>query len=238
MPKMQFDFDGLIQLLAQNLYSEKHVFIRELIQNSHDAIIRRRHQEGEAFQGKISIETRPDELRFIIRDTGIGMNKDDLDEYLSTVGKGATREAREAEKLDGLIGLFGIGFLSAFVVAERVEVRTRRLGETQGWVWKNEGKQEYTVEPCAVDEPGTTVAVILRGDEEKGVIHHDEVRDVIRRYADFLKVPIHLNGSPNPVNTMRMPWEQSGKKRNGNRTGYPHLSGKNNARQRSGANSH
>jgi len=211
MPKMQFDFDGLIQLLAQNLYSEKHIFIRELIQNSHDAIIRRRHQEGETFQGKISIETRPDELRFIIRDTGIGMNKDDLDEYLSTVGKGATREAREAEKLDGLIGLFGIGFLSAFVVAEKVEVRTRRLGETQGWSWQNEGKQEYAVEPCDVDEPGTTVTVILRGDEEKGVIHHNEVRDVIRRYADFLKVPIHLNGSPNPINAMRMPWEQSGK---------------------------
>ncbi len=211
MPKMQFDFDGLIQLLAQNLYSEKHVFIRELIQNSHDAIIRRRHQEGESYLGKISIETRPDELLFIMRDTGIGMDKADLEEYLSTVGKGATREAREEEKLEGLIGLFGIGFLSAFVVAERVEVRTRRLGDTQGWLWTNAGKQEYVLEPCEVAETGTTVTVILRGDEEKGVIHHDEVRDVIRRYADFLRVPIHLNGSPDPINAMRMPWDQSGK---------------------------
>ncbi|MDA0243188.1 MAG: ATP-binding protein [Chloroflexi bacterium] len=211
MSKMQFDFDGLIQLLAQNLYSEKHVFIRELIQNSHDAIVRRRHQEGETYQGKISIDTRPDELLFVIKDTGIGMSKNDLDDYLSTVGKGATREAKTDGQIEGLIGLFGIGFLSAFVVAKRVEVRTRRLGESEGWLWQNEGKQEYAITPCSVEEQGTTVTIFLRGEEEKGVIHHDEVRSVIRRYADFLRVPIYLNSSSDAINAMRMPWEQAGR---------------------------
>jgi len=213
MLEMKFDFDGLIQLLARNLYSEKRVFIRELIQNAHDAIMRRRAKEGDAFVGKISIETRPDELRFVIRDTGIGMNKNDLIEYLSTVGKGATRIARKEQDIEGLIGLFGIGFLSAFVVASRVEVRTRRLGEQEGWVWQNSGNKDYTIDPCEVSEPGTTVTVFLKGEEEKGVIHKEKVQKVIRDYTDFLKVPIHLNGSYEPINAMRMPWEQEGRSR-------------------------
>ena len=210
MLEMKFDFDGLIQLLAKNLYSEKHVFIRELIQNSHDAIVRRRAIEGDTYSGKISIEARPDDLKFIVRDTGIGMSNEDLIEYLSTVGKGATRIARQEQQTEGLIGLFGIGFLSAFVVASRVEVKTRHLGEAKGWVWQNSGNKDYTIDPCEIEQPGTTVTVFLKGEEEKGVIHKEEVEKVIRRYADFLRVPIHLNGSSEPVNAMRMPWERSG----------------------------
>jgi len=209
--EMKFDFDGLISLLAIHLYSEKRVFIRELIQNSHDAIVRRRAKEGDAFQGKISIETNPDALQFVIRDTGIGMNQNDLIEYLSTIGKGATRISRQEDKTEGLIGLFGIGFLSAFVVAERVEVLTRRLGESQGWRWSNSGNKDYILEPCEVSETGTTVTVFLKGEEEKGVIHKEEVQKVIRRYADFLRVPIHLNSSTAPINGMQMPWEQGGR---------------------------
>jgi molecular chaperone HtpG len=213
MREMKFDFDGLIQLLAHNLYREKHVFIRELVQNSHDAIVRRRVRDGDSFTGKISIETHPDKLQFIIRDTGIGMNANDLEEFLSTIGKGATRIAKQEEQTEGLIGLFGIGFLSAFVVASRVEVRTRRLGETEGWLWHNSGNKDYSLESCNVAEPGTTVTVFLKGEEEKGVIHKDEVEKIVRLYADFLKVPIHLNGNSEPINTMRMPWEQVGKSR-------------------------
>lgn len=210
MLEMKFDFDGLIQLLAKHLYSEKHVFIRELIQNSHDAIIRRRVIDGDTYSGKISIEARPDDLKFIVRDTGIGMSKEDLIEYLSTVGKGATRVARQEQQTEDLIGLFGIGFLSAFVVASRVEVKTRRIGETKGWVWQNSGNKDYTIDPCEIEQPGTTVTVFLKGEEEKGVIHKEEVEKVIRRYANFLRVPIHLNSSSEPINDMRMPWERSG----------------------------
>jgi molecular chaperone HtpG len=210
MLEMKFDFDGLIQLLALHLYSEKHVFIRELIQNAHDAVVRRRAKEGDTYSGTISIDSRPDDLQFIIRDTGIGMSDKDLNEYLSTIGKGATRIARQDDQTEGLIGLFGIGFLSAFVVAARVEVKTRRLGEAKGWLWQNSGNKDYTIVPCEVEQPGTIVTVFLKGEEEKGVIHKEEVEKVIRRYADFLRVPIYLNGSSEPVNAMRMPWERSG----------------------------
>lgn len=202
---MQLDFDGLIQLLAHHLYSEKPVFIRELIQNAHDSILRRKQKDN--YGGRIDIETYPNELRFVVRDNGIGMNDHELQDYLSTVGKGATR--LEKGNIDGLIGQFGIGFLSAFVVANRVEVRTRRFDETQGWLWANTGSKDYQLDPCEIDTPGTTVTVFLN-EEERGVIQEEEVKNVIRRYADMLSIPIHLNGSERPINTMHMPWEKIG----------------------------
>jgi molecular chaperone HtpG len=213
MKEMKFSMPGIIQLLSGHLYSEKNVFIRELIQNSHDAIVRRQIKEGDSFAGKITIDANPDKLQFVVKDTGIGMNENDIEEFLSTIGESATRIAKQEEHTEGLIGLFGIGFLSAFVVASRVEVRTRRLGENKGWIWQNAGNKDYSLDSCEVSEIGTTVTVFLKGEEEKGVIHKDEVEKVIRRYADFLKIPIYLNSSPAPINTMRMPWEQAGNKR-------------------------
>src|SRR5689334_15285920 len=130
MPEMQLDFDGLIQIIANHLYSEKRVFIRELIQNAHDGIKRR--AQADAGFGRIDIETRPQDLEITFRDNGIGMNKSDLEEYLSTVGNSLTR--LQSKETEGLIGQFGIGFLSAFVVARHVKVRTRKLGEDVGWL--------------------------------------------------------------------------------------------------------
>lgn len=208
MPNMEFDFQGLIQLLAKNLYSEKRVFIRELIQNAHDGILRRQSRESDAFSPRIDIESRPDELQFIIRDNGLGMDLNDIGEYLAVIGRGATR--LEKGDVTGLVGQFGIGFLSAFIVAERVEVETRKTGDDDGWKWSNSGTQEYTVSNVSKDSFGTTVTVFLKGEEDKGVIHPEEVDNVIRKYADMLKVPIHLNGSREPINQMIMPWDRDG----------------------------
>ena len=208
MPNMEFDFQGLIQLLAKNLYSEKRVFIRELIQNAHDGILRRQSRESDAFSPRIDIESRPDELQFIIRDNGLGMDLNDIGEYLAVIGRGATR--LEKGDVTGLVGQFGIGFLSAFIVAERVEVETRKTGDDDGWKWSNSGTQEYTVSNVSKDSFGTTVTVFLKGEEDKGVIHPEEVDNVIRKYADMLKVPIHLNGSREPINQMIMPWDCDG----------------------------
>lgn len=212
MPQMQFDFDGLIQLLAGHLYSEKKVFIRELIQNAHDSIVRRQAAEHGGYGGRIDIDTRPQEDRIVVRDNGIGMSQGDLKQYLSSIGKSGTD--LERAHVEGLIGQFGIGFLSAFVVAGRVEVRTRKLGEDRGWMWTNEGSKTYTLNPCDIDAPGTTVTVLLKGPEERGAIHEETVRDVVRQYADMLLVPIHLNGGGDPINTMHMPWEKTGRSEN------------------------
>lgn len=202
MNEMQFDFDGLIELLAKHLYSEKKVFIRELIQNAHDGIRRRGRS------GRIDVETRPQKLEISIRDDGIGMDRDDLIDYLANIGRSLTRASRDAT--EGLIGQFGIGFLSAFVVARRVQVRTRKEGDETGWLWENDGSKEYRLAEDDVADVGTEVTVYLREPEDRGIIQESEVRAVIRKYADMLTVPIHLNGANDPENTMHMPWERAG----------------------------
>src|ERR1044071_8940061 len=132
MSEIRFDFKGIINLLAKHLYSEKKVFIRELVQNAHDAIRRRQAREAGG-GGRIDIYFRTEEDRIIFRDTGLGVNREDLGEKLSSIGASGTRDSQ----IEGVIGQFGIGFLSAFIVGKRVEVRTRKLGETEGWIWVN-----------------------------------------------------------------------------------------------------
>jgi molecular chaperone HtpG len=205
MSEIKFDFKGIINLLAKNLYSEKKVFIRELVQNAHDAI-RRRQAKEQSSGGRIDIYCRPEDDRIIFKDTGIGMSREDLDSYLSSLGASGTRESH----IEGVIGQFGIGFMSAFIVAKKVEVFTRKLGESQGWLWTNEGDQSYTLEPHEVPEIGTTVDVTLAEIGDCGLIRDEFVKDMIRQYCDLLLVPIHVGASEFPVNTMRMPWERDG----------------------------
>jgi HSP90 family molecular chaperone len=217
--EMTFDFDGLIQLLAGHLYSEKKVFIRELIQNAHDAIVRRVAADSsfERDQGHIDILTdlTASPSRIVFRDNGIGMTQLDLEVLLSTIGKSGTNEAREAdEKLD-VIGQFGIGFLSGFVVGGRVEVRTRHwhAPEDEGCLWENSGRADYTITPCTLQHIGTEVTIFLRSAEDRGLLHDDAVKKVIRDYADMLRVSIRLNDPGHqtpPINTRFMPWEKTG----------------------------
>lgn len=207
---MTLDFAGLMGILAQSLYSEKKVFIRELVQNTHNSVRRREHREKN-HRGRIDIETRPDEGTITFIDNGVGMNGDDLRAYLSRIGSSGTRDVgRNQERVSGLVGQFGIGFLSGFIVAERVEVRTRKVDDTHGWLWKNDGGQSYTMEPCDVAQPGTAVTVFTKEITDRTLIQVDSVQSVIREYADMLLVPIHVNHSTTPVNTMQMPWEKTG----------------------------
>ena len=211
---MQFDFDGLIQLLAGHLYSEKKVFIRELIQNAHDAIQRRAYHDPSfeaATNGRIDIHSNlMDQPSITFRDNGTGMTKEDLESYLSSIGTSGTRSDRDSNNLMEVIGQFGIGFLSGFVVASRIEVRTRHYKgkNSDGWLWKNEGRKEYTLEPCEMKSAGTEVRVFLKNVTDRGLIQDESVRDVITVYADMLKVPIHLNHSESSINRRLMPWER------------------------------
>ena len=206
MPEMDFDWDGLIRLLARNLYSEKRIFVRELIQNAHDAVLRRRHDEP-GFGGRIDIRSDTISSTITFRDDGYGMDREDLVAFLSTVGKGATALARN-DSVHGLVGQFGIGFLSAFVVADKVEVRTRKVGEKTGWLWRNSGSRTYEIEQFdSIDRPGTTVTVYVQR-TEVGILQPPEISEVVTQYADMLLVPIYIDDTDLPTNTMRMPWEQ------------------------------
>ncbi len=207
---MTLDFDGLMGILANSLYAEKKIFIRELVQNGHDSIRRRSVLEPE-HHGRIDIETRPDELWISFTDNGVGMDAEDLNDYLSRIGASGTQQVgRMREQVGGLVGQFGIGFLSGFIVAERIEVRTRKHGDTQGWLWRNDGGKSYTVEPCEFKNPGggTTVKLFIKDPVDRVLLEPEQVTAVVREYCDMLRVPIHVNRSTAPVNTQVMPWER------------------------------
>lgn len=217
--QMTFDFDGLIRLLAGHLYSEKKVFIRELIQNSHDAIQRRVAREPgfHLDQGYIDILTdlTSGPGRIVFRDNGIGMTAEDLEDFLSTIGKSGTLAARETELVPDVIGQFGIGFLSGFVVGAKVEVHTRHVGAGPdgACLWENDGSKDYTIHATQRDAIGTEVVVHLRSPEDRGLLHDDAVKKVVRDYADMLRVPIHVNDPAHrnqSVNARHMPWERVG----------------------------
>ena len=208
MQEMQFDFDGLIQLLAGHLYSEKQVFLRELIQNAQDSVTRRHAIDPRAPEGRIELHADPPNLVLEIRDNGIGMTDEDLEHFLSTIGKSGTR--LQKQDVAGLVGQFGIGFLAAFLVARRVEVQTKRYDASQGWEWVNEGQKQYELNRISIEQPGTTVRVFLKGPEERGLIYEEELRLLTKSYADMLPTPIYVNGNSDPINLQRMPWELPG----------------------------
>lgn len=208
--EMTLDFDGLMRILANGLYSERKVFIRELVQNGHDSV-RRREKREPSHHGRLDIETRPEENWISFTDNGIGMNADDLNGYLSRIGASGTKLlGRGKEEVSGLVGQFGIGFLSGFIVAERVEVRTRKPDDEEGWLWQNSGGKNYSIQPCEIKSAGTTVKVFIKDPADRSLIEPDAVIQVVREYCDMLRVPIHVNRGAAAVNTQVMPWERDG----------------------------
>ncbi|MBK8182991.1 MAG: ATP-binding protein [Candidatus Competibacteraceae bacterium] len=211
MPKMRTSFQGLVRLLAKSLYPESDVFIRELLQNAHDSIqLRQVHQPEPAGEIRIDVVEGARQLSF--SDNGAGMDQRDIEEFLSVIGStGTGHHARELAARDvavATIGQFGIGLLSAFVVAERIEVYTRKSGAMQAWRWANHGGEDYELEPLPVSAqlPGTRVVVTLATDRA-AFLDGRLIRQIARRYADFLPFPILLNGF-GPINAVNAPWHE------------------------------
>lgn len=210
MPKMKSNFSGLVTLLAKNLYPEPDVFIRELIQNAHDGI-QLRCAQSPSFSGQIQISTEPSHRQITFSDNGLGMNRYVIEEFLSTIGSSGTgrmtTELKSLEQIDvSTIGQFGIGLLSAFVVAERLDVYTKHKDTSESWHWVNYGDDEYALE-CTTEMPdvGTQVTVTVKP-EYADFLREETIEATIRKYADLLPVPIFLNGH-GPVNAVRPPWE-------------------------------
>lgn len=214
MPRIQTNFQGLVRLLAKNLYPEPDVFIRELIQNAHDAIQFRR-QVDRHLQGRIDIVTdaRARTIQFL--DNGLGMNTDEIEKFLSTIGTSGTGERAQenlakGDKAEALttIGQFGIGLLSAFVVAERIEVVTRRQGGSTVLRWVSDGSEEYELTELgsASADVGTRVTLSLQTTKASS-LDEEAIRKTVKRYADFLPFGIYLNGN-GPVNSIDAPWHR------------------------------
>jgi len=188
MPKMRASFQGLVQVLAKSLYPEPDVFIRELLQNAHDSIQLRRVADGDhAGEIRIDVDDRARTLSF--SDNGTGMDQRDIEEFLSVIGStGTGSRAQELASRDiavATIGQFGIGLLSAFVVAERIDVYTRKPGAVQTWRWTNYGGEDYELVALSVDaqSPGTRVVVTLAS-HQTAFLGSQRLRQTVRRYAD------------------------------------------------------
>jgi HSP90 family molecular chaperone len=205
------DFDGLIGLVARNLYSEPDVFLRELVQNAHDAIVLRQvQQRGKA--GRIDIRFDPGEQTISVSDDGLGMDAQDIRNFLSVIGASgktlvrASIEEKDRAAAERLIGQFGIGLLSAFVVARKVVARTRKVGADRAFAWHNAGSMKCELHDDPRQQPGTEVIVHLQ-DRFSWFLDADRLKSTVIKYMDLLETPIFVQGE-GPVNLMNAPWHQ------------------------------
>lgn len=206
---MKTNFEGLIRLLADGLYSTSDIFVRELIQNGHDSIVRREALKETFYQGKISITYDSTEKSITFTDNGIGMDESDIENFLSVIGSTGTGISRgELEDIfsEELIGQFGIGMLSSFLVASKVCVQTHKVNSDTAYQWVNYGSTECELSLIDRKEVGTAVTVFVRPDFTY-LLDQQKLEEIIRRYCDFISVPIEINGT-GPVNAIFAPWDK------------------------------
>jgi len=201
----QAEVKQLLDLMIHSLYSNKEIFLRELISNASDAIDHLRfatlsdetlHENSAEL--KIHVAYDKDARTITVSDNGIGMNREEVVENIGTIAKSGTREffqslTGDQQKDASLIGQFGVGFYSSFVVADRVTLITRRAGLTpeQGVRWESDGQGEYTLETVTKDTRGTDVILHLREGEDD-LLSGYRLREIIRKYSDHIMVPITM----------------------------------------------
>tara|TARA_Y100000758_G_scaffold290852_1_gene244725 strand:+ start:612 stop:2489 length:1878 start_codon:yes stop_codon:yes gene_type:complete len=224
--KMEFqaEVSKVLGLVINSLYSNKEIFLRELISNASDACDKLRYlslTDQQLAKGlaefSINITTVKKDRTITIADNGIGMNNAELVENLGTVARSGTTAFLESlsgdEKKDSaLIGQFGVGFYASFSVAEKVEVLTRKAGEKQAWLWTSDGKSSYSIAEAERNDPGTSVTVYLKK-EEKDYIEEARIRNIVRTYSDHISIPIMLAGKEGDtqINTGSAIWTRQKK---------------------------
>lgn len=206
--QMKTRFEGLIKLLAEGLYSVPDIFVRELIQNAHDSIVRRKAVEPD-LAGRIDVQYNTVDRTISFTDNGIGMDIQDIREFLSVIGSTGTGLARtEGGKLAyELIGQFGIGMLSAFVVADKVYVDTKKMENDNAFQWRNAGSEDCELYSSNYHTTGSMVTVFLRANYTY-YLSEAKLREIIIRYCDFISFPIYLNGL-GPINSITAPWNRT-----------------------------
>ena len=215
----QAEVSRLLEIVAHSLYSQKEIFLRELISNASDACDRLRYLAltepallGEDAAFRVTLSPDPKQRTLEIADNGIGMNREELIENLGTIARSGT--AQFLQQLSGderkdrtLIGQFGVGFYSAFMVAEEVEVISRKAGEAAAWRWVSDGKGEYTVEPAERAGRGTTILLRLREDAQE-FAETARLHQIVKKYSDHIALPIVLaaEGKEETLNAASALW--------------------------------
>ncbi len=214
---VEIHLPDLLKVLGSHLYSDVRVALRELVQNAHDSCVRRQQEDqGVAadYQPLIVIRPESESQQLVIEDNGSGLTYAEIKTFLATVGRGYTRELRasleaaERQAALDLIGMFGLGLLSAFMVASRIEITTVSFQEPEvAWRWISEGGQSYALRRATRAEVGTTVRLTLR-DEARFLLDTQALCEVLRVYAEFLPIPIRVGGLSEPINSRPAPWLQ------------------------------
>ncbi|HZK88721.1 MAG TPA: molecular chaperone HtpG [Stellaceae bacterium] len=215
----QAEVSRLLDIVAHSLYSEKEIFLRELISNASDACDRLRYAaltEPNLIEGdpdyRVVLTPVKSSKTLTIADNGIGMNHDELVENLGTIARSGTAAfmrdlTGDAKKDVSLIGQFGVGFYSAFMVADKVEVLSRKAGEREGWRWESDGKGEFTIAPEPNLKRGTRISLHIREGDDDYLEPH-RLRQIVKTYSDHIALPIVLaDGSKeDTVNTASALW--------------------------------
>ena len=193
----------LLDLVVHALYSDREIFLRELVANAADATDKRRFEgltnSALALPENASIRIAPekDKKELVISDDGVGMTHDELAQNLGTIARSGTRafgeklNAAKAEDRPSLIGQFGVGFYAAFMVADRVDVTSRKAGADEAWTWSSDGKGAFTLTPSTRSTPGTDIVLHMKSDAEE-FLDSWRLRSIIRKWADHISWPITL----------------------------------------------
>ena len=211
MAKHQFQTEvgQLLHLMTHSLYSNKEIFIRELVSNASDAIDKLNYlkltddnlkDKYADWSGEINIKLDPEDNSITIADNGIGMNEDDLIASIGTIAKSGTKSFVEAmtgdaKKDSNLIGQFGVGFYSVFMVADNVDVISKKAGEETAYKWSSNGSGEFDLAPCIKDESGTVIYIKLKDEEVEDYTSKHRVESIVKKYSNHIAYPIFLNYS-------------------------------------------
>ena len=208
--EFQAEARQLLQLVIHSVYSNKDIFLRELISNASDALDKLRMEtfrdkdlEADVSDLHIEIETDREERRLTVRDNGIGMTRDEVVDLIGTIARSGTaellrrmREANDAAASKDLIGQFGVGFYSCFMVADRVTLVTRRAGHSEATRWESDGESGYSVQTVPDAPVGTAVTLHLKEPDPDDQLHDYteewRIRQIVKRYSDFIPWPITM----------------------------------------------
>ncbi|MGA5262021.1 molecular chaperone HtpG [Streptomyces griseoincarnatus] len=234
--EFQVEARQLLQLMIHSVYSNKDVFLRELVSNASDALdklrlakLRDDTLDADISDLHIELETDRDARTLTVRDNGVGMSYDEVGELIGTIANSGTaqflkelKEAQDAAGAEGLIGQFGVGFYSGFMVADEVTLVTRKAGEQQGTRWSSHGEGTYTLERVDDAPQGTSVVLHLKPADPDNQLHDYtsvwKLKEIVKRYSDFITWPIRLVGEkdgkgddgeaaePETLNSMKALW--------------------------------
>ncbi len=211
MEKMQFKAESarLLDLMINSIYTHKEIFLREIISNASDAMDKLAYTALTDDKVGLNREdftitiTRDEANRVLtVSDNGIGMTKAEMEENLGTIAKSGSlgfKQAMEKNEDIDIIGQFGVGFYSAFMVASSVTVISRKYGENTAWKWVSDGADGYTMEPCEKENPGTDVIMTIKADTEdedySEFLQEYTVRNLVKKYSDYIRYPIRMEVS-------------------------------------------